>query len=83
MAESVVTFKVKDIVPQLLAYGEDEAAEIVVGLDDKAIHAVGVLAFRHYLAPKTILYKAICLGIVEYIEGAPRELNRKRRVFKK
>ena len=81
MAESSVNFCAQDIVPQLIAYGEQEAADKLSNLDEAAIYKIGVLAFKHYLAPKTILYKAICLGVIEYLEGAPRELKRKRRVF--
>lgn len=83
MAESKVSFRVNDVVPQLIAYGEQEAAEKLETLDENALHEIGVLAFEHYLVPKTILNKAICLGVIEYIEGARRELRRKRRVFKK
>lgn len=83
MVESKVTFRVQDIVPQLVAYGEQEASEKLETFSDDALHEIGVLAFRYYLVPKTILNKAICLGVVEYIEGSPRELKRKRRVFNK
>jgi hypothetical protein len=83
MAESVVKFRKQDIVPQLIAYGEDEAAEKLKSLDEKAVHRIGVLAFKHYLVPKTILNKAICLGVIEYLEGKSRELKRKRRIYSK
>jgi len=78
-----VTFKVKDIVPQLIAYGEEEAAEKLVTFSKDDLLKVGELAFNHYLVPKTILNKAICLGVIEHLEGCARELKRKRRVFKK
>ncbi|KJU77946.1 hypothetical protein OF113_18230 [Ectopseudomonas chengduensis] len=81
--ESKVNFRPVDIAPQLIAYGEPEAAEKLVQLDDCSLDKIGVLAFDNYLVPKTILYKAICLAVVEYLEGSKRELSRKKRVFQK
>ncbi|GGJ98206.1 hypothetical protein GCM10009304_25180 [Pseudomonas matsuisoli] len=81
--ESKVTFRLADIAPQLIAYGEPEAAEKLMQLDDCSLHKIGVLAFDNYLVPKTILYKAVCLAVVEYLEGTKRELRRKKRVFPK
>lgn len=78
-----ITFRVKDIVPQLMAYGEEEAAEKLEVLSEDDLLKVGELAFNHYLVPKTILDKAICLGVIEHLEGCARELRRKRRIFKK
>lgn len=81
--ESKVTFRTIDIVPQLIAYGEPEAAEKLMQLDESALLKIGVIAFENYLVPKTILNKAICLAVVEFFEGSKRELRRKRRIFPK
>jgi hypothetical protein len=81
--ESKVTFRPVDIAPQLIAYGEPDAAEKLMQLDDSSLHKIGVLAFNNYLVPKTILNKAICLAVIEYLEGTKRELRRKKRVFPK
>ncbi|PIA66083.1 hypothetical protein [Pseudomonas sediminis] len=81
--ESKVTFRPVDIAPQLIAYGEPEAAEKLMQLDDCSLHKIGVLAFNNYLVPKTILNKAICLAVIEHLEGTKRELRRKKRIFPK
>ncbi|MNM36929.1 hypothetical protein D3C81_476500 [compost metagenome] len=81
--ESKVTFRIKDIVPQLIAYGESEAAKHMIDLDEQSLHRIGVIAFRNHLIPKTTLDKAICLAVIEHLEGSKRELCRKRRVFHK
>jgi len=83
-ARSTVHFNPGDLVRELLAYGETDAAERLLLLDEQAIAAIGVLASRHYSAPDNpILDKAICLGIVEFLEEQARPLNRKRRVYPK
>ena len=67
-----------------MAYGETEAARQLLLLDQQAIAAVGVLASRHYSGPNNpILDKAICLGIVEFLEEQVRPLKRKRRLYPK
>jgi hypothetical protein len=80
MQRSKVSFRIQDAVQQLLAYGEPEAAKKLPTLSESEIEKIGELAYRHYLIPKTILNKAICLGTVEFLEGEARPLNRKRRV---
>ncbi len=83
MAMSHVSFRVQGIVPQLRAYGEEWAVEKLLAVNEDDLFKIGELAFVHYLVPKTILDKAICLGVVEYFEGSSRPLRRKRRVFQK
>lgn len=81
-ARSRVTFNPRDLVRELEAYGELEAAETLLQLDEKSIAAIGVLASRHYSGPDNpILDKAICMGVVEFIEEKARPLKRKRRVY--
>ncbi|WP_148268063.1 hypothetical protein [Pseudoxanthomonas spadix] len=83
-ARSRVHFNPHDLVRELMAYGESDAAEKLLLLDEQAIAAVGVLASRHYSGPDNpILDKAICLGIVEFLEGQGRPLKRNRRVYPK
>ena len=83
-ARSTVTFNPRDLVRELVAYGEMDAADRLLQLDQQAIAAIGVLASRHYSAPdRPILDKAICLGIVEFMEEQARPLTRKRRLYPK
>ncbi len=81
-ARSRVRFDATSLVRELMAYGESGAAEKLMQLDQQAIAAIGVLAAGHYAAPDNpILDKAICLGIVEFLEGKARPLKRKRRLY--
>ena len=83
-ARSTVNFNPTDLVRELIAYGEINAADKLLQLDQHAIAAIGVLAMRHYSAPdRPILDKAICLGIVEFLEEQARPLTRKRRLYPK
>lgn len=83
-ARSTVNFNPSNLVKELLAYGETNAADKLMQLDHRAIAAIGVLACKHYSAPDNpILYKAICLGIVEFLEEQARPLKRKRRIYPK
>ena len=83
-SRSKVHFKPGDLVRELMAYGEPEAAEKLQGLDEQAIAAIGVLASRHYSGPDNpILDKAICLGVIEFLEERARPLRRRRRVYLK
>jgi hypothetical protein len=83
-ARSRVYFNPNDLVRELVAYGEIDAAGKIPFLDEHAIAAIGVLASRHYSGPDNpILDKAICLGIVEFIEEKARPLKRRRRLYPK
>ena len=83
-ARSMVNFNPHDLIRELIAYGEADAAEKLPLLDERAIAAIGVLASRHYSGPDNpILDKEICMGIVEFLEERTRPLNRKRRVYPK
>jgi hypothetical protein len=67
-----------------VAFGEVDAAEKLLQLDAQSIAAIGVLASRHYSAPdRPFLDKAICRGIVEFLEGRARPLRRSRRKYPK
>ncbi len=81
-ARSTVTFEPRDLVKELVAFGETEAAQRLMQLDAQAIAAIGVLASRHYSADdRPFLDKAICRGIVEFLEGQARPLRRTRRKY--
>ena len=83
-SRSTIHFNPRDLVRELMAYGETEAARQLLLLDQQAIAAVGVLASRHYSGPNNpILDKAICLGIVEFLEEKARPLKHKRRLYPK
>jgi hypothetical protein len=83
-ARSTVNFNPRDLVRELVAYGETDAADKLPHLSEQAIAAIGVLASRHYSTPdRPILDKAICLGIVEFLEEQARPLKRKRRLYPK
>ncbi|MFC7420571.1 hypothetical protein ACFQNF_11880 [Iodobacter arcticus] len=83
-ARCTVSFSPRDLVRELLAYGEIDAAEKLMQLDPQAVAAIGVLASNHYSAPENlILDKAICLAVVEFLEGRVRPLKRKRRLYQK
>ena len=77
--QSKVTFDPKTLVRELIAYGEPEAAATLPTLSSDAIEAIGVRAYSLWVG--MMLDKAICLAVVEYIEGAPRPLRRKRRQY--
>ena len=80
-----VVFDPKNLVKELIAYGEPEAATKLMLLDTQALQAIGRRAdaiwsdFSGERGPT--LDKALCLAIVEHIEGKRRELKRKRRVY--
>lgn len=83
-ARSSVICEPRDLVRELVAFGEDAAAEKLMQLDAKCIEAIGVLASRHYSAPDNpFLDKAICRGVVEFLEGKARPLKRTRRQYLK
>ena len=82
-ARTFVTFDPRDMVRELRAYGEDEAAERIRFLDAESIRAIGVLASRQKILDNPMLDTKICLGVVEFLEGKPRPLRRKRRFYPK
>jgi len=79
-----VVFSPADMVKELVAYGEPEAAERLMQLSPDEIEQIGELAHKHYSTfsgeSGPMLDTAICLGIIEHLEGKPRALRRKRRV---
>lgn len=84
---STVSFKAIDMVRELLAYGEPEAAEKIQELSDEQIQEIGFLAYKNYSTfwsgQGPMLDTAICRAIVEYLEGEARPLRRKRRAYPK
>lgn len=78
MSELVISKE--DLARNLLAYGEAAAAERVRHLSAEQLQRVYQIAFKHALARMHFL-QAGCLAAIEVIEGAPRALKRKRRVW--
>ena len=69
-----------NLVQDLVAYGEEEAAAQLMNLTKEDYDRLGHIAFEH-ACPGMLLAKASALAAIEIIEGKPRELKRKRRVF--
>jgi hypothetical protein len=84
---STVVFDPKRLVQELIAFGESEAASKLLLLEANELQAIGRRAnaiwndFTGERGPT--LDKAICLAVVEHVEGKPRELRRKRRQYPK
>lgn len=82
-----VVFDPQSLVPELIAYGEPEAALRLVQLSSKDLLEIGRLAYTKFRVgpnePDMMVDKAICLAVVEFIEGRSRELKRKRRFYQK
>ena len=86
--ESAVIFDPKDMVLELIAYGEPEAAEALPKIGLKTLAKIAIRAYS--LDAKSIglvgpvmVDTMICLAIVEHVEGKLRPLKRKRRVYPK
>lgn len=77
-----VSFNPRDLAPQLVAYGEPEAAEMLLDMSPDTHAQISVLASR-LLSSNLTIDKAICLAAVEVFEGRSRPLRRKRRVYPK
>lgn len=62
----------------LIAYGEVELAINLDQANDADLDEIGRLAMK-FLSDGGYLSKHIAMGAVEFFEGTPRELKRKRR----
>jgi hypothetical protein len=69
-----------ELARNLMAYGEQAASERVAGMSQDEFKRVAEIGFRHALTGM-MLMKAGCLAAIEVLEGAPRDLKRKRRVW--
>lgn len=76
-----VSFEIAPLAKELIAYGEPETAEWLLGIDPDTNARVSVLAGQRLSG--NIIDKAICLAAVELHEGAARPLRRKRRLYPK
>ncbi len=71
----------------LRAYGEDAVAARISSISDEDFARIGERAFAYACMPTAkksggmLLARALALAAIEIIEGAPRELHRKRRVY--
>jgi len=70
----------KDLAANLAAYGEHEASSRIEGLSKEDYDRIGKIGFQYSLAGKNLLL-AGCLAAIEVLEGFPRELKRKRRLW--
>lgn len=71
----------QDLAANLVAYGEADASGKIQGLSEMGFERVCKIGFKHALAG-VHLDMASCLAAIEVIEGQPRPLRRKRRVWK-
>jgi hypothetical protein len=82
-----VVFDPQKLAKELIAYGESEAATKLLRLGLEELQAIGRRASQTFLnfsgEHGPILDKAICLAVVEHVEGKPRDLKRKRRIYPK
>jgi hypothetical protein len=87
--KSKVLFKREEIIRDLEAYGEEEIVSKYLAVDNETFDRISERAFEYALISEKpngsgmFISKAICLAIVEVIEGKARPLNRKRRKYKK
>jgi hypothetical protein len=77
-----VSFNPKDLAVELVAYGEPDAARMLLDMSPDTHTQISVLAGR-LLSGNLTIDKAICLAAVEVFEGRSRPLRRKRRVYPK
>ena len=84
---SSIIFNPQTIAKELRAYGEPEAADKLLSLPSASLQAIGRRAheisieFEGGRGP--MIVTAICLAVVEHVEGTRRPLRRKRRRFSK
>ena len=77
-----VAFDAQPLARELAAYGEPEAARMLLSMDSDTHRRISVEAGK-LLGQKVTIDRAICLAAVAVFEGKPRELCRKRRVYPK
>lgn len=84
----MIRFDPATMVQQLIAYGEPSAAKHCATLTPAAVEHIGIRAYELWNRVAAgrkrgiSLDHAICLAIVEHLEGHPRELKRTRRIHK-
>ena len=78
-----IAFDPRDLVRELISYGEPEVAGMMDNLTDQQHLAISELALKILLRETCTIDKAICLAAVENNDGMPRPLRRKRRVYPK
>ena len=80
---SSILFEPRSIAEELIAYGEPEAADRLLSLTSESLQVIGGRAqeisceFEGEHGP--MIVTAICLAVVEHVEGKRRPLRRKRR----
>jgi hypothetical protein len=84
---SSVIFEPQNIAKELVAYGEPEAADRLLSLTSESLQVIGRKAHEIWNEIEgehgPMLVTAICLAVVEHVEGNRRALRRKRRRYPK
>jgi hypothetical protein len=78
----MISTSIEKIVQDLEDYGEDEVAAQAPDLLLKDWNRFDTIATKH-MYTGMLISKALALAAVEIVEGEPRELKRKRRIFKR
>jgi hypothetical protein len=76
----VLVISRRDLAANLVAFGEHEASARVFGMSPEQLNRVYAIGFQRALAGSS-LAEASSLAAIEVLEGAPRPLARKRRVW--
>ena len=77
-----VAFSEEALAPELIAYGEPEAAELLMTESMDKLVLISQRALEFMVKDGMFADKAICTAAVKIFFGEGRELKRKRRVYK-
>ena len=77
-----INFEPEALCSDLVAYGEPDAATAIETMPLDQLFLIKELALKR-LSGGGLISRAICLAAIEVLEGAPRPLRRKRRVYAK
>ena len=78
-----VAFDLEPLAVELDAYGEHEIATKLRKVNPETHAKISEAALSKMVSLGLTTDKAICLAAVEILEGEPRDLRRKRRVYSK
>jgi hypothetical protein len=70
----------RDLAANLAAYGEHKASPRIASMSEAQFRRVCEIGFQHALSGSTLV-RASCLAAIEVLEGRPRPLARRRRVW--
>ena len=77
----IVKLTRNNLVSDLKSYGEDVLSMKVENISDDDLNKIQMLAFDYMIKMPIGTAKASALAAVEVMEGAARELKRKRRIL--